>query len=208
MLEEEKLVEEEEEENPDETQPSEPEEKTLTQSQVNEIVGRMRQELREKLTKELTESIQRSILERYGVESDDELNDVFGKGQAYESLNDDYTAQCGRLKELSTENALLKSKADPDRWEDIKLILSGKGLEVSEDNIIAESETHPEWFRVEEPQVMDTSKMEQFADNLQRKDFVQPKKAVIKKLGNDPQHSDVNKELDEEALVNKYFFHK
>ena len=44
--------------------------------------------------------------------------------------------------------------------------------------------------------------------NLQKKDFVQTKKAVIKKLGNDPQHSDVNKELDEEALVNKYFFHK
>lgn len=206
MLEEERIV--EEEENTDETQPSEPEEKTLTQSQVNEIVGRMRQELREKLTKELTETIRHEFLERYGVESDDELNDVFGKGQAYESLNDDYTVQSGRLQELSTENALLKSKADPERWEDIKLILSGKGLEVNEDNIVSESETHPEWFRTEEPQIIDTAKMEQFTDNLQKKDFVQPKKAVIKKLGNDPQHSDVNKELDEEALVNKYFFHK
>ena len=206
MLEEERIV--EEEENTDETQPSEPEEKTLTQSQVNEIVGRMRQELREKLTKELTETIRHEFLERYGVESDDELNDVFGKGQAYESLNDDYTAQSGRLQELSTENALLKSKADPERWEDIKLILSGKGLEVNEDNIVSESETHPEWFRAEKPQIIDTAKMEQFTDNLQKKDFVQPKKAVIKKLGNDPQHSDVNKELDEEALVNKYFFHK
>ena len=206
MLEEERKV--EEEENTDETQPSEPEEKTLTQSQVNEIVGRMRQELREKLTKELTETIRHEFLERYGVESDDELNDVFGKGQAYESLNDDYTAQSGRLQELSTENALLKSKADPERWEDIKLILSGKGLEVNEDNIASESETHPEWFRAAEPQIIDTAKMEQFTDNLQKKDFVQPKKAVIKKLGNDPQHSDVNKELDEEALVNKYFFHK
>ena len=165
----------------------------------------MRQELREKLTKELTETIRHEFLERYGVESDDELNDVFGKGQAYESLNDDYTVQSGRLQELSTENALLKSKADPDRWEDIKLILSGKGLEVNEDNIVSESETHPEWFRTEEPQIIDTAKMEQFTDNLQKKDFVQPKKAVIKKLGNDPQHSDVNKELDEEALKDKIY---
>ena len=112
-------------------------EKMLTQSQVNELVGRARQEGRESAMKEL--------LERYGVSNDVELNDVFGKGQTYDDLNEEFLSQGNSYKAALAENALLKSKISPDRWEDVKLILTGKGLDVTTDNIESMVMTHPEW---------------------------------------------------------------
>lgn len=115
-------------------------EKMLTQSQVNELVGRARQEGRE--------SAMRELYGRYGVNSDSELNDVFGRGQAYASLDDDFKVQQSSNKALLTENALLKSKVDENRWEDIKAILGMKGMDVTPENIEAEIPTHPEWRTV------------------------------------------------------------
>lgn len=115
----------------------EPTEKMLTQSQVNELVGRARQEGRE--------SAMRELYGRYGVSGDDELNDVFGRGQAYVSLDDDFKVQQSSNRALLTENALLKSKVDENRWEDIKAILGMKGMDVTPENIEAEIPTHPEW---------------------------------------------------------------
>lgn len=190
----------------DDTQPSE---KTLTQSQVNEIVGRIRQETREKLTKELTESLRSGMLEKYGVENDEELDTLFGRGQIYENLNSDYENKSRELREALSENALLKSRTDPERWEDIKLILGGKGLEVNVMNIEAEAERHPEWFKNETvSRELGEEQLKKFSESVEKADFSQPRKAVIRKLGNDPQNNDVSKDLDEEALVNKYFFHK
>lgn len=112
-------------------------EKMLTQSQVNELVGRARQEGRE--------SAMRELLERYGVSNDVELNDVFGKGQTYDDLNEEFLSQGDSYKAALAENALLKSKISPERWEDVKLILTGKGLDVTTDNIESMIMTHPEW---------------------------------------------------------------
>ena len=69
------------EEAPTEGEPVQPE-KMLTQSQVNELVGRARQEGRE--------SAMRELYGRYGVSSDEEMNDVFGRGQTYAALDDEY----------------------------------------------------------------------------------------------------------------------
>lgn len=112
-------------------------EKMLTQSQVNELVGKARQEGRESAMKEL--------FNRYGVGTDDELNEVFGKGQTYDDLNDEFSAQGNSLSQVKAENALLKSHIDENRWEDVKLILGGKGLEVSAENIEQMLPSHPEW---------------------------------------------------------------
>lgn len=114
-----------------------PAEKMLTQSQVNELVGRARQEGRE--------SALRELYGRYGVSDDAELNDVFGKGQAYYDLDDEYQAQGASMKALMAENALLKSKVDESRWDDIKLILGGKGIDITPENIEAMIPSHPEW---------------------------------------------------------------
>jgi hypothetical protein len=118
--------------------PEQPAEKTFTQSQVNDLIGNTRKEARDRALREL--------LEKYGVNNDSELDGVFGKGQAYDLLNDDYNNQYNELTAARTENALLKSKIRPERWEDAKAILGSKGLEVSVENILAETATHPEWL--------------------------------------------------------------
>ena len=112
-------------------------EKMLTQSQVNELVGRARQEGRE--------SAMRELYGRYGVSSDEEMNDVFGRGQTYAALDDEYNKQKESMVQLMTENALLKSNIDAARWDDVKYILKGKGYEVTPENIEAEIASHPEW---------------------------------------------------------------
>ncbi len=115
-------------------------EKMLTQSQVNELVGRARQEGRE--------SAMRELYGRYGVSSDEEMNDVFGRGQTYAALDDEYNKQKESMVQLMTENALLKSNIDAARWDDVKYILKGKGYEVTPENIEAEIASHPEWRTV------------------------------------------------------------
>ena len=124
------------EEAPTEGEPVQPE-KMLTQSQVNELVGRARQEGRE--------SAMRELYGRYGVSSDEEMNDVFGRGQTYAALDDEYNKQKESMIQLMTENALLKSNIDAARWDDVKYILKGKGYEVTPENIEAEIASHPEW---------------------------------------------------------------
>ena len=124
------------EEAPTEGEPVQPE-KMLTQSQVNELVGRARQEGRE--------SAMRELYGRYGVSSAEEMNDVFGRGQTYAALDDEYNKQKESMVQLMTENALLKSNIDAARWDDVKYILKGKGYEVTPENIEAEIASHPEW---------------------------------------------------------------
>lgn len=155
-------------------------EKMLTQSQVNELVGKARKEGRE--------SALRELLERYGVNSDSELDDVFGKGQTYDDLNDEFQTQGNSYKAALAENALLKSKIDPNRWEDVKLILGGKGLEVTAENIEAMIATHPEWrgaTATEETATTVTPEMaEKMAKNSVHKSVETP--ATLRKLGNEP----------------------
>lgn len=163
-----------------------PQEKMLTQSQVNELVGRARQEGRMSAVKEL--------LERYGVGDENELNDVFGRGQAYDSLNDEYNHQGQLYAEVMAENALLKSQVDFNRWEDIKLILNGKGLEVSEENIQALLPSHPEWkSSVASPE----------ATPMGAAPAETPQPSIIHKLGEDA--SPDKDEMSEEELVRKLY---
>ena len=113
-------------------------EKLLTQTQVNELVGKARREGRESAMKEL--------LERYGVNSNEEFDNLLGKGQIYDYFNQEYLDKEKSYGDIRAENALLKTHIDPSRFEDVKLILSGKGLEVNEENIEKFKESHPEWI--------------------------------------------------------------
>lgn len=116
-------------------------EKMLTQSQVNELIGNTRTETRDKTRAEVLNE----IYGRYGVSGDDELNDIFGKGQAYDVMNDDNITLSNQLREALAENALLKAGISESRWGDARAILTSKGLEVNQDNILSELQTHPEW---------------------------------------------------------------
>ena len=110
----------------------------FTQAQLNEFIGKARQEGRD--------SAMKSLLEHYGVNSNDEMDQIFGNGQNYDMLNEEYNGLNSKYNDLSAENALLKTKILEDKWFDVKAILSAKGLPVTAENILAESATHPEWL--------------------------------------------------------------
>ena len=169
-------------------QPQQPMEKMLTQSQVNELVGRARQEGRESALKEL--------YGRYGVSGDSELNDVFGRGQAYLTLDDDFKAEQSSNKALLAENALLKTKVDESRWEDIKAILGSKNMDITPENIEAEIPTHPEWRQTVVAQQQQQQQAQQpQQDSLQP----QPQQAVLRKLGIESTAKDGGNGDDEES---------
>ena len=122
--------------------------RTFTQSQVNEIAGKAREEGRNKALKD--------TFSRYGVNSVEELDDLFGDAQRFVTTQEDLAektkaweeADATRNAELTSVKervALLESGIDKARYEDAKLILRGKGLEVTTENILQELGTHPEW---------------------------------------------------------------
>lgn len=173
-----------------EAETQQPMEKMLTQSQVNELVGRARQEGRESALKEL--------YGRYGVSGDSELNDVFGRGQAYVTLDDDFKAEQSSNKALLAENALLKTKVDESRWEDIKAILGSKNMDITPENIEAEIPTHPEWRQMAaaaQPQQQPQAQPQPQQDSLQP----QAQQAVLRKLGSESTAKDGGNGDDEES---------
>lgn len=126
--------------------------KTFTQSQVDDIAGRTRLETREKTF--------RYIYDRYGVKDESELDNLIGNAQRYDTLNEQYEnekrswqeADMNRnneLAEVKERIALMESGIDKERYEDAKLILKGKGLEINAENIANELNTHPEWKKQE-----------------------------------------------------------
>ena len=175
-----------EQEQPQQQQPME---KMLTQSQVNELVGRARQEGRESALKEL--------YGRYGVSGDSELNDVFGRGQAYLTLDDDFKAEQSSNKALLAENALLKTKVDESRWEDIKAILGSKNMDITPENIEAEIPTHPEWRPTVSVQQQSQVQAQPQQDSLQPQ--AQPQQAVLRKLGSESTAKNGGNGDDEES---------
>lgn len=172
-------------------QQQQPMEKMLTQSQVNELVGRARQEGRESALKEL--------YGRYGVSGDSELNDVFGRGQAYVTLDDDFKAEQSSNKALLAENALLKTKVDESRWEDIKAILGSKNMDITPENIEAEIPTHPEWRQMAAAQ---PQQQPQAPQPQPQQDSLQPQQqqqAVLRKLGSESTAKDGGNGDDDES---------
>lgn len=167
--------------------------RTFTQEQVNSMVGRARIEGRE--------SAMRELLERYGVTSDDELNGIFGKGQTYDDLNDEYLGQTHSLKEALAENALLKSKIKPERWDDVKFILGGKALEITPENIAANLATHPEW--VDSVSAPDNSMEDRVLTPEAAEDRAK-QVATLRKLGNEPSGHEQPEETEEEVAKKLY----
>ena len=151
----------------------------------------------------------KEIMSRYGVYNENELNDIFGRGQAYDDLDYDYQNQSKSYKDAMAENALLKSHIDENRWDDVKLILSGKGLEVNAENIAALLPTHPEWngnvmnnLGLSGNQVLTPEMAEGMVDNQYQNAMAQigsKKPGVLKKLGNEP--TPAPKEKSEEELA-------
>lgn len=120
-------------------------EKMLSQSQVDEIVGRTRTETRDKTLK--------GIFDHYEVADEAGLDNLFAKSQAYDTLKDETDSVIGQMKseleEVKSKVAMYESNIAPERYEDVKLILKGKGKDITAENILSEIETHPEWKKAD-----------------------------------------------------------
>lgn len=181
-------------------------EKMIAQSKVNDIAAKARQEGRDSAIKEL--------LMKYGVNSSDELDDLFGKGQSFVDLDNEYNMQGESYRNALAENALLKSRIDLNRWEDVKLILGGKGLEITPENIEAHIVNHPEWRTMETGggdamngtgKVLTPEMGEQLSKGITVDNsgnaFKQP--ATLRKLGNEASPTDTK--MSEEELAKKLY---
>jgi hypothetical protein len=185
--------------------------KTFTQSQVNEMVGTTRLETREKTF--------RYIYDRYGVNSEEELDELIGNAQRYDSLQEQYDSDKKAWKEQSGQRdaelagvkeqvALMQSGIDSSRYDDAKFILKGKGLEISLDNIKNELATHPEWQKKENS--LNTNEPNQnFAKTGEPKELNSPleqaePESKIRVLGNESSpKNEVNEE--EDYVLNRMF---
>lgn len=119
-------------------------EEMFTQSQVNDIVGRTRVETRDKTHADTLNE----VYGRYGVKDEAGLDDMAGRSQKYDLLREDYDKLSKEMSDVKVRLAMYDSGIAPERYEDARLILTGKGLEVTPENIKAEMETHPEWKKV------------------------------------------------------------
>ena len=182
---------------------TEPVEKMIAQSKVNEIAAKARQEGRDSALKEL--------LTKYGVGSDTELDDLFGKGQAFVDLDNEYNIQRQSYSDALAENALLKTRINQDRWEDVKLILGGKGLEITPENIETYLVSHPEWRTTAASgsaggemggqNILTPEMGKQLAQNIGSGEPVE-QKATLRKLGNEASPEPA---LSEEEMARKLY---
>lgn len=148
-------------------------EKMLPQSQVNDIVAKARKEGRESAMKE--------ILARYGVASEDDFNAIYDKGTRYDMLNDEYLGQSKSYKEVIADNALLKSKFDSGKYDSVKAILRGKGLDITPENIDAIFPEFPEWHR----KVQVTPQYVAEATQVHATQERTPQPTTLRRLGNE-----------------------
>lgn len=178
-------------------------EKMFTQSQVNDMIGNTRAETREKTF--------RYIYGRYGVNSEEELDAMIGNAQRFDSLKEKFdtertawkdhdTERDKELSEIKEQVALMQSGIDSQRYEDAKLILKGKGLEVSLDNITKELATHPEWRKLDETQ--QPQEPQNFVKVREGEKSAEPV-SRISVLGNEG--SPRNENAEEDYVLNKLF---
>lgn len=131
MTDEEILPEEEENEEEEHVEPGdkESEAKTFTQEEVNDIV-------KKRLNK---------FYNRYGVEGKDELDTMVGKSQAYGVLEERYNTASEELRNAKQELMFIKSGIDTDKYSDVQAYFSGKGIDITQENLEAELANHREW---------------------------------------------------------------
>lgn len=167
-------------------------EKMLTQSQVDEIVGRTRTETRDKTMQ--------GFYGRYGVDNEAGMDELVGKSQKYDLLRDDYDHVSKELADCKVKLALMDSGIAPERYEDAKLILTGKGLEVTPENITLELETHPEWKKVM-PSL--PAEDEEVKEVFVKKEET-PAPSVISVLGNEASPKQVDTPSERESAMKMF----
>lgn len=108
-------------------------EKTLTESQVNDIIVK-------RLAKQ-TES----FYKKYGVADEKGLEDLIAKAKGYDELNEKYTALSGKNSELNEKVLFGTNSIKQDREDDVRTYFKGKSLEMTDEALKEALKTHSEW---------------------------------------------------------------
>mgnify|MGYP003296289237 CR=1 FL=1 len=111
-------------------------EKKFTQEQVNEM-------MRKRIEREKN-SIFNKHKEKYGVENEEGLDEMFKKSQSYDAMKERYENILTAKAELEKELAFLRNNIEPSKEEDILAHFKGKEMEFNEESLKAELQTHPE----------------------------------------------------------------
>lgn len=114
-----------------ETQPTS--EKTLTESQVNDIV-----------VKRLAKQAE-AFYKKYGVSDEKGLEELVAKANGYDELNEKYNALSGKNSELNERVLFNTNSIKADREDDVRTYFKGKALEMNEETLKEALGTHPEW---------------------------------------------------------------
>ena len=109
------------------------EEKTFTQEQVDNFI-------KERLNRQ-----KNSLYSKFGIENDEQIDTMLEERKEYPTLKDTISKQMTQIKDLSEELAFVKNDIDKNRISDIRAYFKGKDLEFSNDALVKELETHPEW---------------------------------------------------------------
>lgn len=123
-----------------------PQEKMISQGEVDRIIQARIAKVKAKASEEAREAARKEFFERYGCGDDNELDEMFGNGQKYKLLNDEFGHSQKELEALRSENALLKSGVREEKFNDVMAVLSYNGQPVTVETIAAAAESHPEWF--------------------------------------------------------------
>lgn len=108
--------------------------KTFTQEQVNEMV------------KARLDRDRKSLFKRYGVNDKNGLDDLIGKAQSYNVMEERYNAIKDEVNSLRESNAFLKNNVNSERYDDVRAYFKGKELEFNEETLKEAIATHPEWI--------------------------------------------------------------
>ena len=128
------------------TDPAEGAEKTLTQSQVNDIV-------RERLAQR-----EKAFYDRYGVSDEAGMDDLVGKAQFYDTLQAKNGEYESKIAELTEKLAFLSNNIDPERYDDVRTWFKGKGKPLTEIALKDALIKHAEWLKTEQKAQAETPK--------------------------------------------------
>jgi hypothetical protein len=184
--------------------------KTFTQDDMDRIVGETRVKTRQKTFD--------YVYNRYGVKSEEELDALVANAQRYDTQKELYDSDKSawetereennaKLTDMSEQIALMQSGVDKDRYEDVKLILKGKNIPVTVENIEAELETHPEWMPAKKEETVSEKVVENPLENAEVQEEKPKVTTRIKALGNEPKPAPQMSEEEEAERLFKLKFH-
>lgn len=116
-------------------------ERTFTQAEVNELIGRTRTEARERARKETLAE----LLDKYGFEDASQFDEAVGNGEKYDELSGQQSGMEQEMQSLRDENILLRSGIDPDRFNDVKAVFAYRNEPITPEALELAIDTHPEW---------------------------------------------------------------